>query len=255
MNEGDLRSIPNIFYDFIVFVTPTLLFAIGCVIGVFGIETIATFTFPSLDLSNLIWIVIVGLLLSYEFGRIAETWSSMVVQTPLKVIRRLIPLFRNPDFLAPYPNVFAELGLKPTSSTRDGDKWSIYFFAFVADNRLGSDLLKRYAWEKLARSSSFTYLTLALVSEGFCLMRWIGIGILPPHAGFTSPLFGPVALFLAAVTAIEYYKRNVWNHDLLRKTVPILLEARRLLESRNDQAVNIYLGRRPGRVSARREDL
>lgn len=224
-----LGTIPNAFYDLIVFVTPSVVFAFGLLIGLDGVGWTHSLKLSELGAVNLIGLLIAGLVASYEFGRIAEAWSAVLVQRPLSFLVKHTRLFQSPDFLSKYIDVYATLGISGTSDGRDGDKWVIYLYGFIASPGLGEDLLKRYAWEKLARSSAFSYLILFLISVSYGLGHLFAKVPLPARSlGFGGVLYTVVTTILIVLTYVEYYKRNAWNHDLLIKTTPVLLEAMRV---------------------------
>ena len=233
MSESHLSAIPNAFYDFIVFVTPSVLLAAGVATGAAGVEWVENVNLADVAALNLIGGVAIAVVLSYEYGRIAESWSAMVVQRPLKWANGRFSWFGDGDFCRLPPEIYEYLDLRAPYDGRDGDKWVIYLFAFLVSPALGGDLLKRYAWEKLARSAAFTYAILAAASltvgAASILRRPYaprGRDRLRRRVWYTLVVVG-----LTAVTYGEYLKRNVWNYDLLTRTAPILLEARRLAAS------------------------
>lgn len=244
---SQLSAIPNVFYDLIVFLTPTATLVAGIVVGVGGIEQIPIL--DRLEVTALNAIALLGLLIvaSYEFGRLAEAWSAAVVQTPLRWIARetgrlgRFSVFQDENFCANLKPQVSSLGLPGQSAA--GDKWTLYFYAFLISPGIGSDLLKRYAWEKLARSSGFTLALLFATSVVVGLLSVCGLG-----PGASGPwTFGSLRLAaaygaLAALTYIEYYRRNCWNNDLLRKVLPVLKEAGRMsVERAGNQAQQLAI--------------
>ncbi len=228
MTESRLSAIPNAFYDLIVFVTPTLLFGIGIAIGINGTDWVSKLDFGDVKAIEAIATATLAVLLSYEYGRIAEAWSAVLVQRPLIWLNKKVPFMKSADFCRLPEDVYTYFNLPGAPSDRRGDKWVIYFYAFCASPTLGSDLLKRYAWEKLSRNSALTYGILLLASVAVALLDLIGLVQKPVSPGGFGGL--GYTLVVAALTVIaygEYYKRNVWNYDLLTRTSPVLLSAGR----------------------------
>lgn len=226
MDESRLAAVPNAFYDLIVFITPSAILLVGGVLGLKGISWVEASGIGGISGSSLILLILVGLVAAYELGRMAEAWSAALIQRPLAAIAKRAGA--DPDFLRRHPDVYAALGLQPSSDGRVADKWVIYEFAFLADAGIGGDLLKRYAWEKLSRSSAFAYLVLFAASVGTggaYLFGGIELPVSEWGFGGWAYTLGTGALLL--LTAAEYYKRNVWNFDLLVKVVPVLVEAYR----------------------------
>jgi len=217
-----VSSIPNAFYDLIVFVTPSILLVTGVSIGVSGVDWIGDLEAPG-NLNTLVPVALLAVFGSYEYGRIAETWSAHVVQKPLGRLAKL-GILRNTDFLALHPYAYEQLGLPDAADGRPADKWVLYMFAFSRHAGIGGDLLKRYAWEKLSRSSAFTYALLFLASNivgGLYLIR--AVDLPAGKWGFGGWCFTLGSSLLVLATYVEYYRRNCWNYDLLMKVIPVLL--------------------------------
>jgi hypothetical protein len=220
-----LGGIPNVFYDLIVFATPAVLLVAGLTVGLSGVDSL---TEADWSVSTSTFFLILGAIvfLGYEYGRAAEAWSAYLVQRPLLAIRKRTRLFSSADFCGSLEAEVAGLGL--VQGTRAGDKWTMYFFAFQVNPVLGADLLKRYAWEKLARSSALSLLLLSLAGGVWLLLMGVGLAT-ERHGGFG---FGSYEFLVALVpltlaSYIEYYRRNCWNTDLLKKVYPVLVEASR----------------------------
>lgn len=215
------NPIPNLFYDLIAFLTPTIVLAVGLVIGFSS-----RFNFAEIvkGVSAIGWVfAILGFVtISYGYGRAIEVWSASFVQKPIFILQEKLGWPKDLGFSwAPDVN---ELGL-PTSLTGDAAKnrWTFYFLAFHIDSAIGSDLLKRYAWEKAARSDSLSYMFLALGSLGYRLYATLAKTTIEPGIfGFGSFIYSGVAAFAAIACAAEYYRRNNWNMDLLHKIAPVL---------------------------------
>lgn len=217
-------GLPNFFYDIIVFLIPTLLFGIGLVLGLgWEREIITFFSSGKLEGWQTLWLIIAFLLASYEYGRVAETFSDTLVAAPLRFLHRKKILFRNKDFSRDLCDEAKQLNLKKSAvASRTGSKWTIYVFALIFTPALGIDLIKRYAWEKLARSSAFSCALLALISISFAYFNRAST---MNDWQFGGIKYTGVALLSYIVVSIDYYKRNAWNHDLLVTVIPVLASA------------------------------
>lgn len=221
MNSDSLKYIPNAFYDMMVFIVPTMQFEVLCYIGWkgFNISWIK-------DVSGTILIIAILsiVLLSYEYGRMAEALSAYLVQKPLQFLGKHTRFFKHPDFLKERDNIYAVLGLNACYDGRVGDKWAIYLYAFHKKPAIGSDLLKRYAWEKLSRNSAFTYAVLLIISLFYSSYSiFCGKTIVWRPFRLGSGSFAVACAIMTYLTYVEYYRRNIWNYDLLTKAIPILL--------------------------------
>lgn len=221
-----LEFFPNVFYDLIVFVSSTVTFGAGWAIGLGWLNTHRLSEAKAFDV-----ILIIGavLILGYEYGRVAETWSAVLVQSPLRFIGKHSPFLKSKDFCVEHPSVEHDLKLECLPGARPGGKWAVYFYAQLVDSRLGSDLLKRYAWEKLSRNSGFTFCCLFLMSTACLGLRFAGMSL--PFQGswrFGSVRFTVISAVMMVLTYYEYYKRNCWNCDLIKRVLPVLHRAEEL---------------------------
>jgi len=142
MNNDKLQFFPNAFYDLIVFGSSTVIFAVGVALGIGFVDSATLKNIGSVD----VILIFSGLLfLGYEYGRIAEAWSSALVQGPLSAIHKMVGERGNQDFLSDISEVEEALSLPAVKGARPGGKWAIYFYVMTINPRLGSDLLKRYA--------------------------------------------------------------------------------------------------------------
>jgi len=219
---------PNAFYDFIVFVGSTTVFVVGLFIGVGGLGKtwLRTLDFRAIDALLVVGVVVLA---SYEYGRIAEAWSAVVVQRPLVFIAKRTSWLQDPDFLANLSISDLQLRLPSIPEAKQGNKWTVYFYASLVSPWLGSDLLKRYAWEKLARNSAFSYAVLWATSivtgDLGIVMHKLSVG----NWGFGTTEYSVLLGVLTIVTYYEYYRRNCWNNDLLVKVLPVLIKAEELV--------------------------
>ncbi|MDR0460798.1 MAG: hypothetical protein LBH62_05125 [Nitrososphaerota archaeon] len=227
MSTDGIKYVPNAFYDLMVFIVPTMLLAVGVWIGLagFSLDWVS-----SLNTSTLIILFVVCIVASYEYGRMAEALSAYLVQGPLmfminnKVLTKLFNKKYKGDFLKGRKEIYQVLKLDEPYDKREGDKWAIYLYAFAKNSSIGADLLKRYAWEKLSRNSAFTYASLLIISIGFTMHNLIvthSFNYQTFHFG--SLWFTLACLVMVILTYVEYYRRNVWNYDLLTKAIPILM--------------------------------
>lgn len=232
-------SIPKFFYDFIVFFSPTVILFIGVGVGAEGwpFVQLQEGPFEFAGASGVLAATVVLVAVSYEYGRIVEALSAPVVQRPLILLNRKTRLLASPDFNR---DLTAEVSQLPFTDALDasqrGSKWSLYFFASYVAPALGNDLHKRYAWEKLSRSSALTMLFLTLASLGVLLAQHLGSWDEEFGAfGFGSVIYMTVAPVLCVFSYYEYYRRNCWNNDLLCKTLPVLRLAQSRVESETKQ--------------------
>ncbi len=220
--------VPNIFYDVIVFLTPTLTIFIGVVVGFSVYKSIwaSIIAGGNATLSVVIGILIV-FFLGYEYGRLAETYSDVFVGGVIRTLRKKKWLFNNCDFQRDLSDQVASLGIDlEMFCGRKKSKWSLYFFALEHAPFVGADLLKRYAWEKLARSEAFAFLCLSCLSLFFVIYnivmnkKYFASGFEIGNYCFLIP-----CILMYIVCLVDYYKRNCWNSDLLITAMPIIVDA------------------------------
>lgn len=229
-------KVPNFFYDLIVFMTPSLTFTLGIIIGLgdYGIKVIRK-DLESVKLEGLdslvivIFVFILFLFIAYEYGRIVEVLSTSISDVITSLRSKRILFTKQGHYNIDFKTEIAKLNLAEMLGHDRIDKWTIYFYAMRFQPAIGSDILKRYAWEKLARSSSFTFGILFCVSilmastrifklESLLGYRFLDTGIF----GFGSLAFTLGSFVLFTVTCYEFYIRRSWNNDLLAKLLPII---------------------------------
>ncbi len=219
-----IGNVPNFFYDFIVFFTPTIGMAFGIAVGLTGSVTAIESLLSQLGLLGAVILFVLLFLASYEYGRLAETFSDFFV---VKIIHGLQKLgaFKNSDYRLELSEQVALLPFELSDlKGRTGSKWTLFFFAQYVNPQLGSDLLKRYAWEKLARSSCLT-VGLLFLGSFTTHMREIysSIQLNKSMFQFGGIGFTGVTLVLYFIFLVDFYKRNCWNNDLLITTLPVIL--------------------------------
>ncbi|MCD4744689.1 MAG: hypothetical protein K8R58_00140 [Bacteroidales bacterium] len=218
--------IPNFFYDLIVFVSPSVLFLAGLSLGISGITKKVFLEYASnLGAVDIIAYTALILLLSYEYGRMSEALSSLFVAFPIGFFKKKNIFFKSEDLFLDMTSQVDLLNLPYSqSASKKKTRWQIYFYALRFCPEIGSDLLKRYAWEKLSRSSAFTYLILFFTSFIILIIQlFTEKSIVFGTFGFGSIIYTLISLILMLLTYYEFYKRNCWNNDLLVKILPVIL--------------------------------
>lgn len=230
-------KIPNFFYDLIVFMTPSLSLALGIMSGLgqhgykFLKSQVNLSTTEGFDLALLLILFFFGFLfLAYEYGRLAEALSSWISDMVKYLRKRKILFAREKDYSIPFGDQINKLKLPVKLEDERMDKWTIYFYAMRFQPNIGSDILKRYAWEKLARSSAFTFGILSIIScivgvlRIFQIKRLLSYSLLDTgFFGWGSIAYTFFSILMFALTTYEYYRRKSWNNDLLIKILPVIL--------------------------------
>lgn len=223
MNSENTFVFPNLFYDAIVFFTPSVLLTLGIVFGLRNYIDWHVLLEFNWGILNTVLIGVILWFLGYEYGSLASAWSSVIVQSPLKFIAHRTRFLNNPNFNARLVWQVKSLKLGIPKVDELGSKWTLYYFAMHVSPQLGADLLKRYAWEKLARSSAFTFFVLFIISIGVRILHWLNMWRYDFYTcGIGSWSYTFLMLFFVVLTYYEYYLRNCWNHDLLTKVLPVL---------------------------------
>jgi hypothetical protein len=221
-------ALPNIFYDLIVFISPSILLILGILIGTeFWPYLVLRKYNISIGAINFLVIILGFIFLGYEYGRLAETISCLFIADPIRYLSRRKLFFKNPDYCAFLEKEVDSINIpSPANPNKRGSKWAIYFYALYVLPNIGQDLLKRHAWEKLARSSAFTYFILFFFSVVSMLLNNLNIfNIQFAQYGFNSTPYLLATFVLVLFTSYEYYQRNCWNNDLLCKVIPVLIAA------------------------------
>lgn len=226
-------AIPNFFYDLIVFVSPSILLMFGLAVGLkekMGADLTSKLNLGAIDFLAVIFAI---LFIAYEYGRLTEALSHFFVSRPIKhfirFMKRLkVKKFENTDYSLDLTKEVEHLNVPHQfEELRKGSKWTIYFYALLYAPNIGRDLLKRYAWEKLSRSSAFTFFLLLVISTVVMLLnKYYEAPILSKNFSLGSIEFTLATIIMSLFTYYEYYRRNSWNNDLLTKVTPILILAK-----------------------------
>jgi len=231
MNLESLK-VPNFFYDLIVFMTPSVSLVTGILWGIgannskniivsTGISNAAGFDF----LMAFIVVFLLFLFFAYEYGRLAEALSTWISSLVSFLRRKKICFTKEKDFSICLKSEIQKMQLDQyLDNDRIGSKWTIYFYAMRFQPLIGADIMKRYAWEKLSRSSAFTFGLLFLVSLALAIPRIFGIIFFDTGLfGFGSLTYTFGMLFFTVIAVYEFYRRRCWNNDLLKTIIPIIM--------------------------------
>ena len=230
-------KVPNFFYDLIVFMTPSLTLTIGIITG-YGVNGF-DFLSKNLELLNVkgfdflimfIFFFIIFLFIAYEYGRLAEALSNCISNMVRFLRRKKILFTKQKDYNINFKNEISKLNLHDMLDEDRMDKWTIYFYIMRFQSSIGSDILKRYAWEKLSRSSAFTFGILLFISLLISIVKIFNIKSVAGYYfidtgifGFGSLAYTLGAFIMFILTCYEYYRRRSWNNDLLIKILPVII--------------------------------
>jgi len=189
---------------------------------------------------NFLFVLLFFIFIGYEYGRLIETLSSPLVSNPLKFLHKHRIFLKDPDFKMDLSKEVESLNLGPVEGcSKSGGKWAIYFHATLVCPHIGLDLLKRYAWEKLSRSSALTFLILLILSLLFHFYKPSGIKqLIPSEWLIASWKYTAVMATLCIAAYYEHYQRNSWNNDLLARILPVLILAEKIKLTENICPVN-----------------
>jgi predicted permease len=259
-------KVPNFFYDLIVFMTPSLTLTIGIISG-FGNNGF-NFISKNLQLLNVkgfdflmmfIFIFIIFLFIAYEYGRLAEAHSNSVSNMVRFLRKKNILFTKQKDYSINFKNEISKLNLHEMLDDDRMDKWTIYFYIMRFQPSIGSDILKRYAWEKLSRSSAFTFGILLFISFLLSIIRIFNIKCLFDYCfidtgiyGFGSLAYTLGALLMFILTCYEYYRRRSWNNDLLIKILPVIILPDDFIIKKNDK-INKQSKTNENKVNSKKE--
>lgn len=232
----DNLKAPNFFYDLIVFMTPSLTLTIAILTGLgnYGFAYIAG-TLGKIKIEGIdsfvlfIFFFFIFLFVAYEYGRLAEALSIWVGDLIRLFRKKGIMFLKEKDYNINFKPEIEKLNLHLSLKDDKMGKWTIYFYAMRFTPGIGNDILKRYAWEKLSRSSAFTYGIVFLASIFMVFIRALEIKSLFGYVflntgpfGFGSLVYTLSSFGLMVFTTYEYYRRKSWNNDLLVKVLPVI---------------------------------
>lgn len=216
-NKNILYSIPGGFYDLIVYYGGSLLFFTAIVFASYDLPQIKDF-FSQLTTSEKIFLSVVIFSASYIFGQFSSTFSAHFVKKPISKLCSKFDLKDKQDYSFNYFENNEDFTiLNETSKKVKGNYWTIIYFIKMYKPDIADDLIKRYARCKLARSNSFNFLILSLLSLSCYLLNIFNVS-LKYFDTYIGPLswalvFGSFSIIFAA----EFYQRQAWFGDILIK--------------------------------------
>jgi len=214
------------FYEYIAFVASSMLFLVLILIGLSEYNSNTNKFEFFFDLSKLstgitILIFIVFLMLSHIYGQFISALSEKMIGKPIKFLNKKI--FKNKDFNGKFKNITSRIdtaSILPDS--KSNNKWTVIYFILSKNKDVGSDLLKRYAREKVARVNSLNFLILLIISIIFKVSHLI-------HSNEIKNIFEywvtTLAIFILFILfCYEYFQRKSWNSDLVIKTASVFVD-------------------------------
>lgn len=213
------------FYEYITFVASSMLFLVLFFLGITHYNYVThRFIFP-IDTSVMsTGVVVLGFiiffLISHIYGQTISAISEKVIGKPLKWLNK--KLFKHPDFKGSFKHITSKIdGIDNLPEKKKNNKWTIIYYILSKNNEVGTDLLRRYAREKVSRINSMNFLILLLISIYAKFNAFF-------HIEDCYSIFEywqtTIVLFLFfIISCYEYFQRKCWNSDLLIKTAPIFL--------------------------------
>ena len=213
------------FYEYITFVASSMLFSVLFFIGITHYNHVThEFIFPinlySLSTGVVVFGFIIFFLISHIYGQTISAVSEKVIGKPLKWLNKKI--FKHPDFKGSFSNITTIIDTTNClPDNKKNNKWTIVYYILSKNKEVGTDLLRRYAREKVSRVNSMNFLILLLISIFAKFTTLIQIENCTSIFEYWTTTIVFFILFLTS--CYEYFQRKCWNSDLLIKTAPIFL--------------------------------
>ncbi|WP_420601503.1 hypothetical protein [Flagellimonas sp.] len=213
------------FYEYITFVASSMLFSVLLMIGLSQYDSTDGELFFLMDKTKLttgisVLVIFIFLMISHIYGQTVSALSEKVIGKPLKWINKKI--IKHPDFKGKYDKIVAKIdtsSLVPNS--KKNNKWTLLYFILSKNKDVGTDLMKRYAREKVSRINSMNFLILFLLSIWVKIFPVYGEKFYPSLFSLWSTSIILLIVFL--IFCYEYFQRRCWNSDLLTKSIAVFL--------------------------------
>lgn len=190
----DITTIPEFFYDLILYLSSGIYFLLG--IGILFPELFVYIN--SLKISTS-WMAFVCFIISNIFGQLFSTFSAILIRDPLRILVR--KYFKTSLFV--FDNNSDNVALGP----KIGTHWKEVFEIQKKSLEVYNILIKRYARLKLSRSLSVVNLLLIIIYLQGVFCEYI------PSVNY---LILTIFMLLLVLFTIDYYYRQCWFNQYLQ---------------------------------------
>jgi hypothetical protein len=212
------RSIPDAFYDIIVYMGSSIVFFFF-LITIAPIEELLEDIVYRWGLLDKIILVVAAVAFGYIYGQLASTLSYHFVKRPMNRIVRRFRLKSSSDYFFDYPSLLEDFEMFDRIDVKKKDRnyWTLIYYIKMIHPDVGSDMVKRYARCKLARIGAFNFLVLIVLA-----ISLFASGIATSENAFLPGYLDPIAivgvlLLLLVASWFEFYQRQSWFGDFLVK--------------------------------------
>jgi len=195
-----LKSIPEGYYDFLVYFSTGIFFSSGLLYLTTPLKALFEMT-KDISVFNSILIAIVLFVFVTLQGQIASSFSIFVKL----FINRLLKIFRVKHSNFNYTNKTSN----STTPTVDG-YWDDLFWIYLNHPLIAKIMIKRYARVKLSRANSFNCILLLI--NYFVLQIFHRI-----PTSVDQTLFLIITVSMTVVLILEYWLRQSWFNDGIKK--------------------------------------
>jgi len=213
------------FYEYITFVASSMLFSVLFFLGIAQYNYVTgEFSFI-IDISEIsTGIVVLGFiifyLISHIYGQTISAVSEKIIGKPLKWLNKKV--LKHQDFKGSFKHITSKIDvINNLPENKKNNKWTIIYYILSKNQDVGTDLLRRYAREKVSRVNSMNFLILLLVSI-FAKFHPLCQGE-DCHSVFYYWITTIILFICFLISCYEYFQRKCWNSDLIIKTAPVFL--------------------------------
>lgn len=208
---GIVRTVPNVFYDLIVYYGSSITFFIVLIFLSFDLSSIRSFL-SNLDVLGKIILFFVALSVCYIYGQLSSMLSYYLVKKPVNKIVKVLKSKQKKDYFFEYSELLDNFPIFPIlPSKKEKNYWSLIYYIKILYPDIGDDLLKRYARCKLSRINALNVFVL-LIYFGFTFL----LRSLPTHIQNPGIVIAILLLF-AILFVLEFYQRQCWFGDITVK--------------------------------------
>jgi len=218
------RTVPNVFYDLIVYYGSSIVFFIGLIFLSFDFGAIRSFL-STLDVLGKIILLLVALSACYIYGQLSSMLSYYLIKKPVNRIIKLLNPKQRRDYFFEYSQLLDDFPVFSTlSSKKDKNYWSLIYYIKILRPDIGDDLLKRYARVKISRINALNTFMLLVYLGLMSLFRNLQTHIQNPV------IIALILLFFVILFLLEFYQRQCWFGDITVKIYASIQKASRKSE-------------------------
>lgn len=204
INE-QLKIIPESYYDFLVYFSTGVFFTSGLLYLAIPLAPLFMLTKDISIFNSIILSIILFVFVTLQ-GQLASSFGGLFIKSFIKGLHKLFRVKRS--------NFYYEVLTSSSTKLSVDGYWNDLFWMYINHPTIAKIMIKRYARVKLSRANSFNCILLLLIYFVLKFSNRIS-------SSLDQNLFLIIIIPLTIILVIEYWLRQSWFNDGLKKFIII----------------------------------